>query len=96
MKSIDKEKNFNDNDKLIYLITDNEIKKSETFIKLLNKRIQILQEELVDLLNNKPLFFKKAKKLEYNKKIRDIENEINKCYIAINEEFNMIVKLNNK
>lgn len=96
MKSMDKKNSFNDNDKLFYLITDNEVKRSEIFIKLLNKRIQILQEELVDLLNSRPLFFKKEKKIQYNKKIKDIENEINRCYIAINDEFNIIMKLNNR
>lgn len=72
-----------------------EIKDSELYLKVLDNRIKFYQNQIRFLENNKPLFFQKKKLEEHNKKIEEYEQIITNAYLQMNEEVDMILKMQN-
>lgn len=71
------------------------IKDSELYLKVLDNKIKFYQSQIRFLEDTKPLFFQKKKLEEHNKKIEAYEQIITDAYIQMNEEVDMILKMQN-
>lgn len=71
------------------------IKDSELYLKVLDNKIKFYQSQIRFLEDTKPLFFQKNKLEEHNKKIEEYEQIITNAYLQMNEEVDMIFKMQN-
>lgn len=70
-----------------------QIEDSHRWLDIIDMQIKNCQIQLHFLENNKPFWFQKKKLTEYNEKTSELENKINKYYQDLNEEVEMIFKL---
>lgn len=80
--------------KLIDLMLTYSIKDSHIYLELLNKEAQFYQRRLITLETNKP-FGLKEKMKEHNKEINKCESKLMTIYLKIEEEMDLIIKMNN-
>ncbi len=71
------------------------IKDSELYLKVLDNKIKFYQSQIRFLEDTKPLFFQKKKLEEHNKKIEEYEQIITNAYLQMNEEVELILKMQN-
>lgn len=81
--------------KIIDLCLIYEIKESHSYFELLDNKIKFYQNQIRFLEDTKPFFFQKKKLKEHNKKIEDCEQKIYDTYYKMNEEVEMILKMQN-
>ena len=81
--------------KTIELSISNEIKESYKYIKLVKSSISFKNELKNNLLKEKPSRFNKKELNEWKEKINKLDDEINRCYLSIEKELNIIDKLLN-
>ena len=84
--------------KIIKKITDlcliHELEYSKLDITAINLTIKTTYLQLEYLYDNKPLFFKKKELIEYNKKVKNLEDKILNCYDEIEKELKIIKTIN--
>lgn len=74
-------------------IIKKEINESRDYINLLNKRIAFYKHRIDFLNNNKPCFFEINKLKNWRVKIEEFNEKIEKAYMKIGLEEEMIMKM---
>lgn len=82
--------------KMIDLLLAYQIEASNSYIKILHNQINFYETEIKFLEDNKPFFFQKRKLEENKKKINEYEQKIFDIYIKLEEEINLIAKIQSK
>ena len=80
-------------EKIIDLCLYYQIEDSHHWLRLIDLQIKNCQMQLHFLEDQKPFWFQKKKLEEYNTQIEELENKIYKYYQEMNEEVEMIFKL---
>lgn len=83
-------------DKMINLFLVYQIEDSNSYIRILHNQIKFYETKIKFLNTNKPLFFQKKKLEENRKKINEYEQKIFDIYIKLEEEINLIIKIQNQ
>lgn len=78
---------------LISIMASQEINASEFFLKYYTNKVNFYSNELKCLKESKPSFFQKKKLEEYNNKVKEYENIIERAYKNIELELDYIDKL---
>lgn len=78
---------------LISIMASQEINASEFFLKYYTNKVNFYSNELKCLKESKPFFFQKKKLEEYNNKVKEYENIIERAYKNIELELDYIDKL---
>lgn len=81
--------------KLIDLFTIYQIQESNLYLKMLDNQIKIQQNHIKYLEDTKPFFFQKKKLEEHNKEIEKCEQKIYETYKKMNDEVDLIFKMQN-
>lgn len=66
---------------------------SKLDIEAINLKIKTTYLQLEYLYDNKPLFFEKKKIIEYNEKVKDLEDKLLSCYNEIEKEVKLITSI---
>ena len=84
-------------DDILKKITDlcllHQIEYSHLDIEAINLSIKTTYSQLEYLYDNKPLSFQKKKLVEYNKKVKELEDKILSCYYDIEKEVKIITSI---
>lgn len=70
-----------------------EIKESNDYINILNKRIEFYKQKLEFLNQNKPYFFQKKQIQSYKLKLKEYNEKIEMAYTLIGKEEEMIMEM---
>lgn len=70
-----------------------EIKESNDYINILNRRIDFYKHKIFFLNQNKPFFFQKKELQRYKLKLKEYNEKIEMAYTLIGKEEEMIMKL---
>ena len=80
-------------EKIIDLCLYYQIEDSHRWLKMINLQIEYCNLQIEFLLDNKPFWFQKKKLEAHNKQIEELENKIVDYYKQIEEEVEMIIKM---
>lgn len=70
-----------------------EIKESNDYIDILNKRIDFYKHKISFLNQNKPFFFQRKEFQKYKSKLKEYNEKIEMAYTLIGKEEEMIMKM---
>lgn len=89
-----------DNESIVNKIIDlclwYQIEDSHKMLNLIDLQIKSCRLQMEYLIDTKPFWFQKKKLEEYNKKMEELDNQIFKYYQDMNEEVELIQKMQEK